>query len=125
LLGTFNESEPLFIQIKERIEAQIMQGILREGEQIPSTTQIVKFYKINHITVTKGIKILVDEGIISKKRGVGMFVAPGAREQLLIARRLSFAENFVMPLVTEAHNLGMEREEVLEIINSTFPKYSQ
>lgn len=117
MLGkSFDESSPLFLQIKARIEEQVMQGILEEEAQIPSTTQIVQFYKINHITVAKGIKLLVDEGIIYKKRGIGMFVAKGARQKLKTARKSTFVTKFVVPLVREAHNIGIESGELLEIV---------
>ena len=122
MLGAFNKNGPLFIQIKERIESQIMQGILSEEEQIPSITQIVKFYKVNHITVAKGINLLVDEGIIYKKRGVGMFVTTGAQEQLLVTRRLNFAKKFVIPLIAEAHNLNMQNKEIIEIVKEELNK---
>ena len=113
---TFDDKSPIFLQIKKWIEEQILQGILKEEDQIPSTTQIVQFYKINHITVSKGINLLVDEGIIYKKRGVGMFVCPGAMELLKNLRRSEFTKNFVKPMVKEAKNLNIENENLLEIV---------
>ena len=113
---SFDENSPLFIQIKNRIEAQIMKGILKEDKQIPSTTQIVQFYKINHITVSKGINLLVDEGIIYKKRGVGMFVSKGARVKLKSRRKSAFIKNFIEPLINETQNLDIKNDELIEII---------
>ena len=79
----FDETKPIYLQVKERIEDQIISGQLKEGDQIPSTTQLVQFYKINHLTVSKAIHLLVEEGIVYKKRGVGMFMAEGAKEKLV------------------------------------------
>ncbi len=110
------DNKPLFIQIKEKIEDQIVNDQLLEGEQVPSTTQLSQFYKINHITVLKGINLLVDAGLIYKKRGVGMFVAEGAKEMLLQTRKSAFAEHYVVPMVQEADKLGLSTDELFQII---------
>lgn len=110
------DTRPLFIQIKEKIEDQIVNDQLLEGEQVPSTTQLSQFYKINHITVLKGINLLVDAGLIYKKRGVGMFVAEGAKEMLLRTRKSAFAEHYVVPMVQEADKLGLSTDELVQII---------
>lgn len=110
------DNKPLFIQIKEKIEDQIVNHLLLEGEQVPSTTQLSQFYKINHITVLKGINLLVDSGLIYKKRGVGMFVAEGAKEMLLQTRKSAFAEHYVVPMVQEADKLGLSTDELFQII---------
>ncbi len=114
---SFDNSKPIFLQIKERIEDQIVNKDLKEDEQIPSTTHIVHFFKVNHLTVAKGINILVDEGIIYKKRGVGMFVAAGAREKLLQKRKETFADSYVTPMLQEAKKLGLTDRELMNIIN--------
>ena len=106
------------MQIKERIEEQIVSEQLREKEQIPSTTQLVNFYKINHLTVSKGINLLVEDGIVYKKRGVGMFVAKGAREKLLRRRKDSFVTEYVVPMLREAAHLGITEEELVNTIRS-------
>lgn len=79
----FDKDKPIYQQIREKIEDQIVNGQLLEEEQAPSTNQLVSFYKINHATVSKGINQLVEEGILYKKRGIGMFVAAEAREKLM------------------------------------------
>lgn len=113
MLGNaFDDNRPIFLQIKERVEDQIINGELQEEDQIPSTTQLVQFYKINHITVSKGINLLVDSGIIYKKRGVGMFVAIGAREKLILERRDVFLDQYVLPLIQEAEKLGISEDEL-------------
>lgn len=114
--SVYPDNKPLFLQIKEKIEDQIVNDQLLEGEQVPSTTQLSSFYKINHITVLKGINLLVESGLIFKKRGVGMFVAEGAKEQLLRTRKNAFADDYVVPLVQEADKLGLSTEDLFEII---------
>ncbi|MED4017775.1 GntR family transcriptional regulator [Sutcliffiella cohnii] len=113
---SLDDKKPIFIQIKEVIEDQIMNDQLKEHEQIPSTNQLVQFYKVNHITVSKGISLLVEEEIIYKKRGVGMFVAEGAKEKLVLQRREGFAEEFVLPMLNEAKKLKLSDSEIMKII---------
>lgn len=111
-----DSSKPIFIQIREMIEDQIVNKQLKEEEQAPSTNQLVSFYKINHATVSKGINQLVEEGILYKKRGIGMFVATGAREKLLKKRRKAFVDEYVLPLIDEATKLEIPVDEVLDYI---------
>lgn len=114
--NAFDDKQPIFLQIKEKVEDQIVNNHLKEHEQIPSTTQMVNFYKVNHITVAKGINLLVDEEIIYKKRGVGMFVAEGAREKLLQRRKDMFTDKFILPMFQEAKKLGLTDKEINNII---------
>lgn len=111
-----DDGKPLFLQIKDRIEDQIVNCQLKEHDQIPSTTQLVNFYKVNHLTVARGVNLLVEEGIVYKKRGVGMFVAEGAREKLLKQRRKRFVDEYIVPLVEEAGKLGISDEEIFQLI---------
>lgn len=112
----FNADQPIYIQIRERIEDQIIKKQLLEHDQAPSTNQLVNFYKINHATVSKGINQLVEDGILYKKRGIGMFVAAGAREKLLEKRRESFIEDYIVTLVQEADKLEITVEDILAYI---------
>lgn len=112
----FNQDKPIYIQVREKIEDQIINNQLKEGEQAPSTNQLVNFYKINHATVTKGVNQLVDEGILYKKRGIGMFVAGGAREKLVQNRKQSFIEDYVVKLVQEAEKLGFTEKDIILFI---------
>ncbi|MEN2467762.1 GntR family transcriptional regulator [Ornithinibacillus sp. FSL M8-0202] len=112
----FDQDKPIYIQIREKIEDQIINKQLKEGEQAPSTNQLVNFYKINHVTVAKGISQLVDEGILYKKRGIGMFVAEGAREKLLQKRKESFIEDYIIKLVQEADKLEITESEIIGFI---------
>lgn len=93
-----------------------MNNQLQAHDQIPSTNQLVQFYKINHITVSKGINLLVDEEIIYKKRGVGMFVMEGAKEKLIVKRRDEFAEEFVLPMLKEAKKLMLTDNDILKLM---------
>lgn len=113
---TFDSTKPIFIQIREKIEDQIINDQLQEEEQAPSTNQLVNFYKINHATVTKGVNQLVEEGILYKKRGLGIFVAQGAKENLLEKRRKAFIYDYVIPLVEEATKLRISENEIIDLI---------
>lgn len=112
----FNEDKPIYVQVREQIEDQIINKQLQTDDQAPSTNQLVNFFKINHATVSKGINQLVEEEILYKKRGIGMFVAERAREKLLKKRRESFVEDYIVTLVQEAENLEITNEEILEFI---------
>ncbi|MDQ0227816.1 GntR family transcriptional regulator [Metabacillus niabensis] len=112
----FDQDKPIYLQIREKIEDQIVNQQLKEGEQAPSTNQLVSFYKINHATVSKGVNQLVEEGILFKKRGIGMFVAEGAREKLIQKRKDAFSDNYVVGLVQEAEKLGISTQELFDLI---------
>lgn len=112
----FDNSRPIYVQIREILEDQIVNNQLKEGEQAPSTNQLVSFYKVNHITVSKGVNQLIDEGILFKKRGVGMFVAEGAREKLLDKRKNAFIHEHLTALLTEAEKLGISTEDIIDLI---------
>ncbi|WP_425541702.1 GntR family transcriptional regulator [Alkalibacterium iburiense] len=113
---SFDDSKPIYIQVRERLEDMIVKGQLEEGEQAPSTTQLSKFYKINHITVGKGVNQLVDEGVLFKKRGIGMFVSDGAKEKLLENRKKTFVAEYIHPLLVEAEKLGITKEELSNML---------
>ena len=120
MLGkSFDDNSPLFMQIKERIEDQILGGALKVDEQVPSTTQIVQFYKINHITVSKGVNLLVDEGILYKKRGVGIFVSKGAKTMLTKKRQQNFLTKYLKPMMAEARKLGIDIKMLIEMIKKS------
>lgn len=114
---SLDENKPIFQQIREMIEDDIVNGELKEGEQVPSTNQLVAHYKINPATVLKGFNQLVDAGILYKKRGVGMFVAEGAYQTLRETRKQVFQEQYVWSMLQEADKLGITVEEVQKMIN--------
>src|SRR5690625_5309281 len=108
----FHEDKPIYIQVREQIEDQIINQQLKTDDQAPSTNQLVNFYKINHATVSKGINQLVEEEILYKKRGIGMFVAEGAREKLIEKRREYFVTEYIVKLVQEANKLEITDEDI-------------
>ncbi|MCM3759823.1 GntR family transcriptional regulator [Alkalihalobacillus oceani] len=116
--SSLDDNRPIFQQIREMIEEEIVAGQLQEEEKAPSTNQLVAHYKINPATVLKGINQLVDEGILYKKRGIGMFVAKGARSKLLEERRQRFKDEYVWRTVQEARKLGISVAEVQAMIQS-------
>lgn len=113
-----DESRPLFVQIAEAVENDIIGGALPEGAQIPSINEFAAFHRINPATALKGVGRLVDDGIVEKRRGIGMFVVAGARDQLAERRRARFPEQFVQPLLIEADKLGITRDDLVSIIDS-------
>ena len=111
-----DDSRPIFMQIAERIENDIIAGELPEESQVPSTNQFASFYQINPATAAKGVNLLVDEGILYKKRGLGMFVATGARAKLIEKRREQFFQQYVVTMLQEAEKLGITPAQLTEMI---------
>lgn len=116
------QDKPIFIQIAEGIEDGILTGAFPEESQIPSITEFSVNYKINPATALKGINLLVDENIIYKKRGVGMFVAEGAVQKLRKKRQDQFYTNYISSLIDEAKRLGISSEDVIAMIERGFSK---
>ncbi|HRP47965.1 MAG TPA: GntR family transcriptional regulator [Trueperaceae bacterium] len=115
-----DDSKALFLQIAERIEDSIVDGHLAEEAQAPSTNELAAFYRINPATALKGVGLLVDKGVLYKQRGIGMFVASGARQALLKERRATFSDTYLEPLVAEAHKLGLSADDLAALINQRF-----
>jgi DNA-binding transcriptional regulator YhcF (GntR family) len=111
-----DDGRPIFVQIAERIENDIIAGIMPEEAQVPSTNQFAAFYQINPATAAKGVNLLVDQGILYKKRGIGMFVATGARDKLVDKRKDQFYEQYVVTMVKEADKLGITLEQLMDMI---------
>lgn len=112
----FKDDRPIYLQLAEAIEDDILRGIFREEEQVPSTTELSVTLKINPATSAKGMALLAENGILYKKRGVGMFVSAGAREQIARKRREDFFEHYIVTLLEETRKLGISREELIEFI---------
>ncbi|MFC8681846.1 GntR family transcriptional regulator [Microbacterium ureisolvens] len=110
------EGRALFLQIAESVEDAIIDGSLAEESQAPSTNELAAFYRINPATAAKGVAMLTDKGVLYKRRGIGMFVAPGARERLMSERRTAFADRFVEPLLAEARKLGLGPDDLAVLI---------
>ncbi|MBD8498491.1 GntR family transcriptional regulator [Paenibacillus arenosi] len=116
--SSLDENKPIFQQIREMIEDDIVNGNLKEEDQAPSTNQLVAYYKINPATVLKGFNQLVDAGILYKKRGVGMFVAAGAYQMLREQRKQAFQEQYVWSMLHEAEKLGISVEEIKNMMDT-------
>jgi DNA-binding transcriptional regulator YhcF (GntR family) len=116
-----DEGTPLFVQIAEQLADDIADGTLPEGERVPSSNEIAVFHRINPATAAKGINMLVDRGLLEKRRGVGMFVVAGARERLLAQRREEFAVRYVAPLLSEARRIGVDNAALIEMIRQAPP----
>lgn len=111
-----DDSGPIFLQIAGLIENDIVDGTLAEETQIPSTNEFAAFHRINPATAAKGVNLLVEEGILYKRRGIGMFVSTGARAALVARRTQEFFEQYVRPLVAEARKLGIPAEELTRMM---------
>ena len=107
----------IYLQISDMIKNDILRDIILEEERVPSTNEFAKLYAINPATAAKGVNILVEEGVLYKKRGIGMFVATGAKEKIMNQRREEFYDNFIKVLLNEANNLGITKEELIAMIN--------
>lgn len=112
------QEKSIYLQIAEMIETDILRDILLEEERVPSTNELAKLYAINPATAAKGENILVDEGVLYKKRGIGMFVSAGAKEAILSRRKNEFYDNYVKKLLEEAASIGLGKEEVIQLIQS-------
>lgn len=108
--------KPIFLQIAEQLEDAIFTGAFPEETKIPSTNEISLLLNINPHTVLKGMNLLVDESLIYKKRGLGMFVQTGAVERIILKRRGQFYQQYIAALVEEAKKLQMSKDEVIELI---------
>ncbi|MEK5253907.1 GntR family transcriptional regulator [Paenibacillus sp. FSL F4-0125] len=111
-----DDTRPIFMQIAERIENDIIEETLLEESQVPSTNQFAVFYQINPATAAKGVNLLVDQGILYKKRGIGMFVASGARAVLMEKRKEQFYEQYVVTMIREAEKLGITLDQLTKMI---------
>jgi GntR family transcriptional regulator len=112
----FKSEIPIYIQIAQSIEDGILKGIFKEDEAIPSTTEISVKFKINPATVAKGFNLLVDEGVIYKKRGVGMFVSSGSKGILIQKRKESFYNKYIITLIEEAKRLNITTRDIIDMI---------
>ena len=118
--GSMNGPLLLYQQIAQTIEDDILRGVYQEEEQVPSTNELARAYHINPATAAKGLNLLVEEGVVYKKRGVGMVVAQGAAERLRVKRKEGFYDRFVASLVAEAKRLGIGKEELEALIARGF-----
>ena len=114
--GTLNDQSLIYMQIARMLEDDILRGVYREEEQVPSTNELAREYGINPATAAKGINLLVTDGVLYKRRGIGMFVAPGAMAAVKGKRRKALGEQYLLPLLREAKSLGLGKEELLAMV---------
>lgn len=112
----FDDNRPIFLQLADRLADDIVRGTYDEDEQVPSTNELAAHMRINPATAGKGLGLLVDQGILYKKRGIGMFVAEGARARIAAERQLGLTDRFVRPLLAEAATLGLTSADVIRLI---------
>ena len=110
------QEKSIYLQISEMIKNDILRGIILEEERVPSTNEFAKLFAINPATAAKGVNILVEEGILYKKRGIGMFVAAGAKGKIMNQRKEEFYDNFIKALLNEAKIVGITKEELIAMI---------
>ena len=111
-----NDEKSIYLQIGQMIEDSILRGIFLEEERVPSTNELARLYSINPATAAKGVNLLVEQGILYKKRGIGMFVAAGSKQKIIQKRKDSFFETYVRSLVDEARTLAIGKEELMAMI---------
>lgn len=109
----FDERSPIYRQIADQITNDIVRGTLQEDEQIMSTNQYAAYYRINPATAAKAFQQLVDEDVLYKRRGIGMFVSPGSRDRLLVARRERFFADVLEPMLSEARAIGIPLRDII------------
>ena len=109
----WNDSQPIYWQLKERTVAMILDGTLAEGEALPSVRTVASEFQLNPITVSKSYQALVDEGLVEKRRGLGMFVLEGARKKLIASERAKFLSEEWPSTLNRISQLGLSVEEML------------
>ena len=112
----FDGPEPIYVQIAQMIRAQVLAGELAEEEQVMSTTQFATTFRINPATAQKAFQGLVEEGVLYKRRGLGMFVAPGARRRMLAQHRRRYFDEVLAPALAQADILGIPRDDVVAYV---------
>jgi GntR family transcriptional regulator len=110
----WNDSQPIYRQLRDRVVAMILDGVLKEGDPLPSLRNVAAEYRVNPITVLKGYQQLVDEQLVEKKRGLGMFIKPGARDLLLQGERQKFLAEEWPRILATIQRLGLTRKELLD-----------
>lgn len=113
----WNDSQPIYRQLQDRIVAMMLDGTLKEGDPLPSVRNVAAEYRVNPLTVLKGYQALADEELVEKRRGLGMFIKDGAREKLLQAERHRFLAEQWPRIVETILRLGLTPEELLKAVN--------
>lgn len=111
-----DDRQPIYLQIKQFLEDAILNGDIQASERIPSTNELAEFYQINPATARQGVNELAEEGIVTKRRGVGMFVSEEGRQIILQKRKQQFHDHFIIPLKKEAEKLGITETELIQLM---------
>ena len=123
--GTLNDQSLIYLQIARMIEDDILRGVCRAEEQVPSTNELARVWHINPATAAKGLNQLTAEGILYKRRGIGMFVSPGAEDLIRTKRKAAFMADFVRPMIKESASLSLSREELLDMVRRAMEEGEQ
>jgi len=115
----FDDATPIFLQLAARIADDVLRGTYAEGEQVPSTNELSAHLRINPATAGKALSLLVEREILVKRRGIGMFVAEGAKARIVAERQTGFVHDFIDPLLAEAQALGLSIDDVTRLIRET------
>ena len=118
----FDSQKPIFLSIAEWLEDTVLATVYEEEAQVPSITEISVKYNINPATALKGVNLLVESGVLYKKRGLGMFVATGARSKLLERRQQQFFDDYIQPLIREAQRLEITAADLKNMIERGYEK---
>lgn len=113
------QEKSIYLQISEMIENDILRDIILEEEKVPSTNELARLYAINPATAAKGVNILVDEGVLYKKRGIGMFVAAGAKNAIQKRRQEEFIDKYIKRIVAEAESIGITKKDLIRMIEES------
>ena len=114
--GALGDQTLIYLQIAQLLEDDILRGVYREEEQVPSTNELSRCYNINPATAATGINLLVADGILYKRRGIGMFVSPGGVEKVREKRKAAFCQGYIQPMIDEGRSLGLTGEELLAMV---------
>lgn len=118
----FEDGTPLFVQLADQLAGQILVGDYAEGDQVPSINELAAFHRINPATANRAVSDLVAQGVLVKRRGIGMFVADGAREAIAQQRRSGLVDQYVRPLIDQASALGIAPDALIELIKGELEK---
>ncbi|GHV06772.1 GntR family transcriptional regulator [Clostridia bacterium] len=113
-----HDDPKIYLKVAQALEDDILSGLIREDEMIPSANMYAEFYKINPATAAKGVALLTNDEILYKRAGIGFFVAQGSREKVREKRRNAFREDYILPLSEEAHKIGLSKRDLIAMLTA-------
>ena len=120
--GSLSDQSLIYLQIAQMLEDDILRKVYTEDEQVPSTNELARGYNINPATAAKGINLLVSDGILYKRRGIGMFVSKGASELIRQKRKDKFIDAYIRPMIDEGQSLGISGDELIAMVKKAMEK---